>query len=52
MMEQPEHFSWDGVHGEALRTALRQFPGVLEAALLPQVAFPEILFSTLLLVSC
>ena len=52
MMEQPEHLSWDGVHGEALRTALRQFPGVFEAALLPQVGFPEVSFSALLLVSC
>ena len=39
MMEQPEHLDWGGVHGEALRKALRRLPGVFDAALLPQVAF-------------
>lgn len=41
MVEQPEHLDWDGVHGEALRTALRQLPGVFDAALLPQVTLPS-----------
>ena len=39
-MEQPEHLDWDGVHGEALRTALQQLPGVFDAALLPKVVAP------------
>lgn len=41
LTEQPEHLDWDGVHGEALRMALRRLPGVFDAALLPMVASPS-----------